>query len=177
MKKLSKLINRSKHKRKQIVSQLKEIKTAEKKTRTSLPCVATPLTFLAFFEISLTILLFFLLILNYSVRSLHSQTNSYNNAVTQCHDGSQWLLPVLYNPYRRLKDLSVVFWESKSSCASCSYNTSRVWVCWLPGGEFLAKRSPEKVTRDHVYNRNGYDTRPRDSRLTSVDKQINQMVP
>ena len=84
MKKLSKLINRSKHKRKQIVSQLKEIKTAEKKTRTSLPCVATPLTFLAFFEISLTILLFFLLILNYYVRSLYSQTNSYDNSVTQC---------------------------------------------------------------------------------------------
>ena len=35
-------------------------------------------------------LLFFSLILNYSVRSLYSHTNSYNNAVTQCHvDGAQ----------------------------------------------------------------------------------------
>ena len=36
----------------------------------------------------------------------------------------------------------------------------------------LAKRSPEKVTRHHVYNQNGYDTRPRDRRSTLVDKQI-----
>ena len=36
------------------------------------------------------ILLFFPVILNYSVRSLYSHTNSYNNAVTQCHvDGSK----------------------------------------------------------------------------------------
>ena len=26
----------------------------------------------------------------------------------------------------------------------------------------LAKRSPKKTTRDHAYNQNGYDTRPRD---------------
>ena len=32
-----------------------------------------------------SILLFFPLILNYSVRSLYSFTNSYNNAITQCH--------------------------------------------------------------------------------------------
>ena len=32
----------------------------------------------------------FPLILNYSVRSLYSHTNSYDNAVTQCHvDGAQ----------------------------------------------------------------------------------------
>ena len=32
----------------------------------------------------------FSLILNYSVQSLYSHTNSYNNAVTQCHvDGAQ----------------------------------------------------------------------------------------
>ena len=41
----------------------------------------------------------------------------------------------------------------------------------------LAKQSPEKVTRDHVYNQNGYDTRSRDRRSTLVDKQINQMTP
>ena len=34
----------------------------------------------------------------------------------------------------------------------------------------LAKQSPEKVTRDHVYNQNGYDTILRDRRLTLVDK-------
>ena len=34
----------------------------------------------------------------------------------------------------------------------------------------LAKQSPEKVTRDHVYNQNGYDTRSRDRRSTLVDK-------
>ena len=39
---------------------------------------------------------------------------------------------------------------------------------------FLAKQSPEKVTRDHVYNQNGYDTRSRDRCSTLVDKQINQ---
>ena len=32
----------------------------------------------------------------------------------------------------------------------------------------LAKQSPEKVTRDHVYNQNGYDTRSRDRRLALV---------
>ena len=32
-----------------------------------------------------SILLFFPLILNYYIRSLYSQTNSYDNAVTQCH--------------------------------------------------------------------------------------------
>ena len=26
----------------------------------------------------------------------------------------------------------------------------------------LTKQSPEKVTRDHIYNQNGYDTRSRD---------------
>ena len=31
------------------------------------------------------LLLSFLLILNFSVRSLYSHTNSYGNAVTQCH--------------------------------------------------------------------------------------------
>ena len=41
----------------------------------------------------------------------------------------------------------------------------------------LAKQSPEKVTRDHVYNQNGYDTRSRNRRSTLVDKQINQMTP
>ncbi len=36
-----------------------------------------------------SILLFFFLILNYSVGSIYSHTNSYNNAVTQCHvDGA-----------------------------------------------------------------------------------------
>ena len=34
----------------------------------------------------------------------------------------------------------------------------------------LAKQSPEKLTRDHVYNQNGYDTRSRDRRSTLVDK-------
>ena len=37
----------------------------------------------------------------------------------------------------------------------------------------LAKQSPEKLARDHVYNQNGYDT----TRSTLVDKQINQMTP
>ena len=37
-----------------------------------------------------SILLFFPLILNYSVRSIYYHTNSYNNAITQCHvDGAQ----------------------------------------------------------------------------------------
>ena len=47
----------------------------------------------------------------------------------------QWLLPMLYNPYRRFKQLNDVFWERKSSCTSCTYNTSRGWVCWLLWGE------------------------------------------
>ena len=34
----------------------------------------------------------------------------------------------------------------------------------------LAKQSPEKVTRDHVYRQNGYDTRARDRRSTLADK-------
>ena len=34
----------------------------------------------------------------------------------------------------------------------------------------LAKQSPERVTRDHFYNQNGYDTRSRDRRSTLVDK-------
>ena len=34
----------------------------------------------------------------------------------------------------------------------------------------LAKQSPEKVTRDHVYNQNGYDTILCDRRSTLVDK-------
>ena len=34
----------------------------------------------------------------------------------------------------------------------------------------VAKQSSEKVTRDHVYNQNGYDTRSRDRRSTLVDK-------
>ena len=39
---------------------------------------------------------FFPLILNYSVRSLYSHTNSYNDAVTLCHvDGSQRSLAYL----------------------------------------------------------------------------------
>ena len=38
----------------------------------------------------------------------------------------------------------------------------------------LAKQSPEKVTRDYVYNQNGYDTRSRDRRSTLVNKQINK---
>ena len=35
----------------------------------------------------------------------------------------------------------------------------------------LAKRSPQKVTRDHVYNQNGYDTRARDRRSTLVENK------
>ena len=46
----------------------------------------------------------------------------------------QWLLPVLYNMYRR-KHLNAVFRERKSSSTSCTYNTTRVWVCWLLGGK------------------------------------------
>ena len=34
----------------------------------------------------------------------------------------------------------------------------------------LAKQSPEKFTRDYVYNQNGYDSRSRDRRSTLVDK-------
>ena len=41
----------------------------------------------------------------------------------------------------------------------------------------LAKQSPEKLARDHVYNQNGYDTRSRGRRSTLVDKQINQTTP
>ena len=33
------------------------------------------------------------------------------------------------------------------------------------------------LTRDHGYNQNGYDTRPRNRSSTLVDKQINQMMP
>ena len=37
-----------------------------------------------------SVLVYFPLILNYSVRSIYSHTNSYNNAITQCHvDGTQ----------------------------------------------------------------------------------------
>ena len=32
---------------------------------------------------------------------------------------------------------------------------------------------PKKITRNHTYNQNGYDTRPCDRRSTLVDKQIN----
>ena len=39
----------------------------------------------------------------------------------------------------RIEDSStyfnVVFWECKKSCTSCTYSTSRVWVCWLPWRE------------------------------------------
>ena len=37
----------------------------------------------------------------------------------------------------------------------------------------LAKQSPEKVTRDHVYNQNGYESRSRDRGLDSRG-QINK---
>ena len=30
--------------------------------------------------------------------------------------------------------VNVVFWERKSACTSCTYNSSRGWVCWLLWG-------------------------------------------
>ena len=38
----------------------------------------------------------------------------------------------------------------------------------------LTKQSPKKVTRYHVYNQNGCDTRPSERCSTLVDKQINK---
>ena len=38
----------------------------------------------------------------------------------------------------------------------------------------LAKQSPEKTTRGHAYEQNGYGTRPCDRRSILVDKQTNK---
>ena len=56
---------------------------------------------------------------------------------------------------------------------------TQVWAGCVSFWEenLLAKQSPEKVTRGHVYNQNGYDTRSHDRCSTLVDKQINQMMP
>ena len=55
----------------------------------------------------------------------------------------------------------------KSSCTSCTY------IKHLSGMGVLAsvrRTYSRNVTRDHVYNQNGYDTRSRDRRSTLVDK-------
>ena len=82
----------------------------------------------------------------------------------------QWLLPVLYNPYRRFKQLNVVFWDVKALAQAALITLVGAWCVGFCEENLLSKQSPEKVTRDHVYNQNGYDTVVRDRRSTLVDK-------
>ena len=61
--------------------------------------------------------------------------------------------------------------ESVKTLAQAALITQvRAWCVGFVEENLLGKQSPEKVTRDHVYNKNGYDTRSRNRRSTPVDK-------
>ena len=77
-----------------------KLKTRQNRSETPLNAIKTQVVHTA--RKGKSILLSFPLILNYSVRSLYSHTNSYSNAVTQCYvHGSQrslgYLLPLLHD--------------------------------------------------------------------------------
>ena len=83
----------------------------------------------------------------------------------------QQLLPVLYNSYRRFKQLS---FESVKALVQAALITQVGAGCVGFCENLLAKQSPEKVTRDDVYNQNGYNTRSHDRHSTLIDRQINK---
>ena len=56
-------------------------------------------------------------------------TTDLDQADSCCLPRVQWLLSVEHNTCQRFKHLNVL--ECKSSCKTCTYNTSWVCVCWL----------------------------------------------
>ena len=77
---------------------------------------------------------------------------------------------MLYNPCQRFKQLNVVFSDVKTLAEAALITLVGAGCFGFCEENLLAKQSPEKITRDHVYNQNGYDTRSRDRRSTLVDK-------
>ena len=82
------------------------------------------------------------------------------------------------HPVRKIQAVKCCLFESVKALAQTALTTQvEAWSVGFCEVNLLAKQSPEKVTRDHVYSQNGYETRSRDRRSTLVDKQINQMTP
>ena len=96
--------------------------------------------------------------------------SSRYNVVVSMLECCQWLLPVLYNLYRRLKQLNIVFWDVKALAQAALITLVGAGCVGVCEENLLSKQSPEKGTRDHAYNQNGYDTRSRDRCSPLVDK-------
>ena len=78
----------------------------------------------------------------------HFQTLSGATRIARSHARMQWLPPLLYNPYRRFKQLNVVFWDVKALAQAALITLVGAGCVGFCEENLLAKQSPEKVTRD-----------------------------